>query len=203
MNHLTRFSSMVLMGALILGTTACSDFVKLRDTPEIKAESFVELRDTPEEEVAYFMNSFYGTLEDESNYEVIAQAHENMERLDRDKKIRTLNALPGMEYFEKNTEEQKISSSSYLLANVDYIELKRGRFDKEPVSLKDVDITLPVEAITVDGDTAQVDVKQAVITVDGKIQNHENFGREPLQVKKNAAGEWVIRAPESDNNPSW
>lgn len=205
-NRISKFASIVMIGAMVLGTTACGEFITVKETVS-KGSPISEHSTTSKEgrlqNVSDAINSYYGTLEDESNYETVRQTHEKMKNASEAERERYQQALPGMEYFDTSTEGKRKAAYSYLVSTVDYIEHLRGRYEKESAPLKDVDIHIPLEAIAVYDDVAQIDVTEADIFVNGGLGDRSQFTKTQITMTRDATGAWKIIAPEQSNPIRW
>lgn len=217
MKTVQRFTAIGLAGLMLLSITGCNNFITVKEpketaTPSVQAASpsaqsprdNKSRTDTSNETVAKEqvqrrLNGFYNTLEDPNNYAVVDAAHKTLKDSPTEERIQRVNSIPGMDYFPVGkTYPEASKNAQYLLANVDYIENLRGRYKQDGSALKEVNLTVPLEAITVNGFTATVDPAYIVIRSDGKEQYHDGFTKRPIILTQQTDGQWYLTPEPSD-----
>lgn len=180
MNFRNQFSAVLMLSAMLFATTACDDSMP------------VQVKDSPVKEVAKTVNQFYDTLEEEENYAAM-EAHQKEFRsmLPKDRQNFMAEA-PGMEYLDTSTPEATEKSYLILTENIDVFESVRGRYSENPESLNTIDMAVPQEAITVNGEDATVDMNLAAISLNGKGISDGATKNPTLILKKLETGKWVI-----------
>lgn len=188
-------SASVLAGAVLLSGTACSvlDMGKKTETTATETSAVPSDYETVApivegQAVADAVNGYYNYVLMEGSLDEIKQAGERFNGRDSvtDEELNELViSLPhGFQYFD---------TSSPDLIKTAYLQLLTGASTGEV--LKGVDLMIPHEAVTVDGDTATVNSAMAVITKDGEVVDSEtNPDTKPINLKKNDSGSWVIIA---------
>lgn len=217
--QMIKSASSIILSIALLGTlTACDNFITVKEpreteTPSVQTASpsaqpsrgNPSMTNTPneivaKEQVQQRLNGFYNTLEDSNNYAVVEAAQKNLQDRPMEELIQRVNSMPGMDYFPVGkTYPEASQNAKYLLANVDYIENLRGRYKQDGSALKEVNLTVPLEAITVNGFTATIDPAYIVIRVDGKEQYHDGFTKRPITLTQQTDGQWYIITEPSDN----
>lgn len=179
---LTKFLPATLMaGALLFAATACSP-----------AAPPVKVQDTPEKAIAKTVNGFYDTLESEDNYDAMEKHKDAYSAAAWEEKPNVMVQAPGMEYLDISTVEARQTSYMMLTSSVDSFEQTRGRFKSDGANLNKLNIEIPESAITVNGDTAEVDMKKAVISFNGKGIDNSTSKAPDLFMKKVDENKWVI-----------
>ena len=216
-----RFTAIGLAGLMLLSITGCDNFITVKEprqtaTPSVQAASpsaqpsrgNSSSTDSPaeivaKEQVQRRLNGFYNTLEDPNNYAVVEESQKNIQDRPMEELIQRVNSIPGMDYFPVGkTYPEASQNAKYLLANVDYIENLRGRYKQDGSALKEVNLTVPLEAITVNGFTATVDPAYIVIRADGQEQYHDGFTKQPITLTKQTDNQWYI-ITESNSSFRW
>lgn len=190
-------SASVLAGAMLLAGTACSM------TEDKKSESATSAAAQPTQSqgtsssnasepqaVAATVNGFYAYAFNKENVEDIQKAaqHLNGNAAPNEEDLKTLIAnLPeGFKYFDTSSPELIKNAYGLLLVGAMVGDLK-------------MEITVPEEAVTVEGDTATVDPAKIVMTVDGKKTDNSTSSSDLIKLKKNEAGSWVMVAESTMN----
>lgn len=209
MNITKILSASVLAGAVLLSATACSApdageksnagaNASATATPTANVDASAVA--TPSETAAVsdtkavvdVVNGFYTYVLNKENADDIQKAAESLQGNaaqtgePTDEQIATLvkNLPEGFKYFD--------TSSSDLIKNA-YGQL----YIVSVTNTSDMSIVAPEEAATVEGDTATVDPVKFTMTVDGEKITNGTTSSDPIKLKKNADGAWVMVASSS------
>lgn len=183
-----------LAGAVLLSATACAT-----QNPDKSSESSTAVQMKTVEDrtaatpavraaVAKTVNEYYAYVSDPSNLPEIEKASEPVKDHAKKATNEELNALvdalpTAFKYFD--------TSSPDLIKNA-YAQLTMGA---RVLSRGKMNLSVPEDAFTVDGDIVTVDVSKTETILNGKkIQAPSNSGMFALKFKKSDAGAWIMIA---------
>lgn len=199
-------SASVLAGAVLLSSTACSVSDMFNETGSATASATDSAKASPESSgssettettdtvsdqaaVAEVVNGYYTYVLMKGNLVDIKEAGAPLKGKTSvtDQELEDLaSRLPeGFQYFDVSSPE--------LIKNA-YIQLLAGGSVGETIT--GVEIVIPDNAVTVEGDRATVNTSLASVTRNGKELNstQDPYAADLLNLKKNDSGSWVMVA---------
>lgn len=180
-------SASVLAAAVLLSATACST-TNADHSPEASSSAQAKTVANPADRAAITrtVTDYYSYVSNPSNLAGIEKASDPIQgdgKSATNEELQALvEALPlGFKYFD--------TSSPDLIKNA-YVQLTMGA---RVMSQGAAHLDIPADSVTVEGDTAAVDMSKTKATLNGTtIEVLVNSGVSSLKLKKNDKGSWVI-----------